>query len=112
MSGDVYLAFGAHMLGGSLFVDETLSWRGVHALNAAHPEIVFSEHQVSLRASFTSEADRLRKAAANSFLVNGACNYLTVPNLGEILTAHFDSRTLFVWMSENELVRDLLQRFA
>ena len=112
MDGDVYLAYGAHMLGGSLFVDEILSWRGVHDLNAAHPEIVFSQYQKALKDSFTSKDDRIKKAAVNSLLANGARKYLAVPNLGEIMTAHFASHTLFDWMSESEPVRDLLGRFA
>lgn len=111
-SGDTYLCFGAHMLGGSLFVDEVLSWRGVHATNPAHPEIVFSEFQVALKDGFPSRADGLKKAAVDSFLANGARKYLTVASLGEILTTHFDSATLFAWMSESDAVRDLLERYA
>lgn len=81
-------------------------------MNEAHPEILFSQFQVALRDSFTSRADRLKKAAVNSFLANGARKYLTVASLGEILTTHFDSATLFAWISESDAVRDLLERYA
>ena len=42
---DTYCAGGLHSLGGTLFVDRVLSWRGRHDQNIAFTDKIFSQHQ-------------------------------------------------------------------
>ena len=110
--GDAYYACGAHMIGGSFFVDRVLSWRGVRPDNTAHPAKIVSPHQMALKSGFESKIDDLKKLAVESLFCNGIEEYLSVANLGEIVTTHFPATTLASWRHDQPRISDLLMRFA
>lgn len=111
-SGDVYCAYGAHMIGGTIFVDQLLSWRGVHDENTAHPSSLLSDRQSALKPSFKSEANDVKDAIIHALLQNGISDYLTVQQLGEVVTTHIEREHLSVLCSKSPLVADMMMRFG
>lgn len=110
--GDAYCATGAHMIGGSFFVDQVLSWRGVREDNTAHPDLLLSPHQMSLKPEFKSKIDEIKQVAVDAMFANGIDRYLTVANLGEIVTTQFAPAALAEWMQTQPRIADLLRRYA
>lgn len=111
-SGDVYCAYGAHMVGGTVFVDQLLSWRGVHDANTAHPSVFLSGRQAALKPSFVSESDEVKDAVLHALLQNGISDYLTVQQLGEVVTTHYKRDRLGILCSESPAVADMMMRFG
>lgn len=111
-SGDVYCAYGAHMIGGTVFVDRLLSWRGVHDANTAHPSAFLSGRQSALKPSFTSESDAVKDAVLHAMLANGIADYLTVQQLGEVVTTHFTRDRLGSLCADNKALADMMMRFG
>lgn len=112
ISADAYCAHGAHIIGGTLFVDKLLSWRGVHASNSVRVGYLFNQDQVRLKEDFIDHTNDLKKEAINSFFNNGGHRFLPVASLGELMTTHFSSDELNVWMQENDAIRKFLVQFA
>lgn len=111
-SGDIWCAYGAHMIGGTVFVDRLLSWRGVHDANTAHPSAFLSQRQTPLKPSFISESDAVKDAVLLALLRNGIADYLTVQQLGEVVTTHFGRDRLDLLCAKDRAVADLMMRFG
>lgn len=88
---DTYCVNGAHFLGGTLFVDEVLSWRGLHKDNAAESPWVFSSKQVRHRPSFVDSSKAIRRFAVETLLENGRAKMIPVKLLAQSLSAHFSN---------------------
>ncbi len=112
ISADAYCAHGAHIIGGTLFVDKLLSWRGIHASNSVRVGYLFNQDQVRLKEEFIDHTEDLKKEAINSFFNNGGHRLLPVASLGELMTTHFSSDELNAWMQENDAIRKFLVQFA
>ena len=92
--GDTYCAIGAHMLGGTLFVDETLSWRGIHEDNSVESSKVISSRQRHHKKTFEDMSEEIRFFAAKTLVENGS--FRTLPNkvLVNTLRANFQKYQL------------------
>jgi glycosyltransferase involved in cell wall biosynthesis len=92
--GDTYCVLGAHMLGGSLFVDEVLSWRGIHEANSVENSKVISSRQRRHKSSFEDLSEDIRFFAAKTLVENGS--FRTLPNtvLVNTLRANFQRHQL------------------
>lgn len=88
---DTYCVFGAHMLGGTLFVDEVLSWRGLHKDNAAEASWVTNSKQNRHRPSFDDVSTQVKFFAAQTLFENGTVSYMRPYVMGKMLKAHFST---------------------
>ena len=57
---DTYCVYGAHIMGGTLFIDEVLSWRGLHANNAVESNVLFSSQQIRHRPDFVDLSQQIK----------------------------------------------------
>lgn len=119
--GDGLLVYGAHMLGGTLFVHETLSWRGMHAGNAVLPMRFLGGGQQMQKQVWTDAAakdffytnyDRLLRFVIKTLLSNGAADYFQPSQLGEVISTHLNSKELSSLCAEDENVRSLMWKFG
>ena len=114
--GDTYWVQGAHMIGGTLYVDEVLSWRGIHGRNTAESDQIFSRDQKRHRTDFDAIAAKLgselKWASLRSFLRNDGWKHLTAANFGEIVTAHFKGKELYAFAQHDKNLADMLLRYA
>jgi glycosyltransferase involved in cell wall biosynthesis len=92
--GDTYCVLGAHMLGGSLFVDEVLSWRGIHEANSVENSRIVSSRQRRHKNTFEDLSEDIRFFAAKTLVENGS--FRTLPNtvLVNTLRANFQRHQL------------------
>jgi Glycosyl transferase family 2 len=105
---DTYCVYGAHMLGGTLFLDDLLSWRGVHGGNVAATDKHFSRFQNRQWTAFVDHSTLIKAHAIQSMLANGAAEYLKMPEFAETLKAHMQPPELKLLLSPYpELVLDL-----
>jgi glycosyltransferase involved in cell wall biosynthesis len=109
-NGDSYCAHGAHMLGGTLFLDRVLSWRGVHEDNTARVRHHFSSTQSRLKKEFVDFTAPLKVLAMDSALRHGAWRYFTATGLAEILNAHFNREQLGDLLRRNEIAYETIVR--
>lgn len=100
--GDAYCVYGAHMLGGTLFVDETLSWRGIHKDNAVESSAHFSSFQRRQKTTFVDPAAAMKFLAAQSILENGGIEALRADMLMMTLKSHFSLQLLSELVSQND----------
>ena len=91
---DTYCVFGAHMLGGTLFVDELLSWRGLHKENSVEVEGVIYSNQNHHRANFDDISSEVKTFAMKTLLENGTFRYLRKKDMANVLRSHFDKKTI------------------
>jgi glycosyltransferase involved in cell wall biosynthesis len=92
--GDTYCVLGAHMLGGTLFVDDVLSWRGIHEANSVEFSKVISSRQKRHKNTFEDLSEDIRFFAAKTLVENGS--FRTLPNkvLVNTLRANFQRHQL------------------
>jgi glycosyltransferase involved in cell wall biosynthesis len=119
--GDGLLAYGAHMLGGTLFVHETLSWRGMHAGNAVLPMRFLGGGQQMQRQVWAdavakdfyyTNVGKLLSFIVKTILSNGAAEYFQPSQLGEVISTHLNSKELSNLCAEDENVRALMWKYG
>jgi Glycosyl transferase family 2 len=91
---DTYCVFGAHLQGGTLFVDKVLSWRGIHADNAVETERLVSSEQRRHKPSFTDTSRAIKLLAAHTLVENGAFANIKEKTLARMLNAQFSKAEL------------------
>jgi hypothetical protein len=87
---DAYLANGAHLLGGTLFLSKPLLYRGMHAHNYYLTENIFSMQQNLGRADWKSRASQFKRDVVEAMFCNGVRRCLPEHQLAAVLRAHFD----------------------
>ena len=111
-SVDVYCAHGAHMIGGTLFVDQLLSWKGVDDENSAHRPLSFSSRHARPESSLADDAENVKDAVLHALLRNGISKYLKVQQVGEVVTTQYSRDRLSVLCADSPAVSDLMMRFG
>jgi glycosyltransferase involved in cell wall biosynthesis len=91
---DAYCAQGAHMFGGTLFVNRVLSYRGLHDANLMHTPRFFSAYQQRHERGTDNIAPRAKLDALNAFFANDGHHLFQPERLLKILQAHLDTETL------------------
>ena len=119
--GDGFLVYGAHMLGGTLFVHETLSWRGIHSANAVLPSRFLGGTQTMTKPAWSDTAakdffltnhEKARAFVIRTLLRNGAAEYFQPSQLGEVVSTHLNSKELSQLCQDDEHVRKLMWRYG
>lgn len=110
--GDTYCAQGAHLIGGTLYLDRVLSWRGLHENNTVESDRLFSKYQKRQRDDFDEICRNLKWAAFKSFILNGGADHLTPANFGEIVTSHFPSELIYEFAIENSEFATMLLKYS
>lgn len=100
--GDTYCVFGCHMLGGTLFRDEVLSWRGVHGGNAVEASWVVSSEQRKQQLDFADPSKKIKHFAMQTLLENRTASYLPDRSLGKVLRAHFADEDVKALLGHNK----------
>jgi glycosyltransferase involved in cell wall biosynthesis len=91
---DAYCAQGAHMFGGTLFVNRMLSYRGLHGSNLMHTPRLFSAYQQRHELGTHNIAPTAKRDAVQAFLANGGYKLFQPGRLLKIFEAHLDEETL------------------
>jgi glycosyltransferase involved in cell wall biosynthesis len=101
---DAYCAQGAHMFGGTLFVNKVLSYRGLHGLNLMHTPRYFSAYQQRHERGVQNVARQAKLDALNAFFANDGHRLFQPERLLKILQAQLDTEALA------EMVETLAER--
>lgn len=88
-AADAYLASGAHMLGGTLFVPKPLVYRRVHSRNGFLTADLFSTDQSRQRAGAEQWAPTCRRDVVEAMFRNGVTNLFNATYLSSMLRNHF-----------------------
>lgn len=91
---DAYLAFGAHLVGGTIFQLEPLVYRGMHANNEYLTDKIVSLQQNKRRPSSISSAQEFKYAAIQTLFQNGVAELFSDRHLAKVVRAHFRSYEL------------------
>jgi glycosyltransferase involved in cell wall biosynthesis len=106
---DTYCVMGAHMLGGTLFVDQALSWRGIHADNAVEVETLISAEQRRHKPSFVDTSRTIKLFAARTLIENKGFRKLPDATLARVLNGQFSKKELDGLLRGND---DMLEVFV
>lgn len=87
---DAYCAFGAHFVGGTLYLDEVLSWRGPHADNTAENTHVLSNFQFRQRRGFEHLTKEMKLFSIETLIANRADTYFGKNRFEEVLLKQCD----------------------
>jgi len=91
---DAYCAQGAHMFGGTLFVNRVLSYRGLHGSNLMHTARYFSAYQQRHERGIQNVARQAKLDATEAFFANDGHRLFQPERLLKILQAHLDTEAL------------------
>jgi glycosyltransferase involved in cell wall biosynthesis len=91
---DAYCAQGAHMFGGTLFVNRVLSFRGLHGTNLMHTPRLFSAYQQRHERGVGNIAPQAKLDALDAFFANDGHRLFQPERLLKILQAHLDTDSL------------------
>jgi glycosyltransferase involved in cell wall biosynthesis len=91
---DSYLANGAHMLGGTIFIEKPLVYRQLHGKNAWMTENYFSMDQIRYRPGAEQNSEVCKRDSAAAFLENGARDLFERRYLSKLLYRHFSRDSL------------------
>jgi glycosyl transferase family 2 len=91
---DAYCAQGAHMVGGTLFVNKVLSYRGLHGSNLMHTARYFSAYQQRHERGVQNVAREAKLDAIDAFFANDGHRLFQPERLLKILQAHLDTDAL------------------
>ena len=98
---DTYCVIGSHLLGGTLFVDEVLSWRGLHNGNAVAAVRHFSTFQRRLQLDSLDPTLTIKFFVAKTILENDCLTHLTPDRLLKTLKAHFSTEELRALLTDH-----------
>lgn len=93
---DAYCAQGAHMFGGTLFVNRVLSYRGLHGSNLMHTPRLFSAYQQRHERGVANIAPQAKLDVLNAFFANDGHRLFQPERLLKILQAHLDTDSLAI----------------
>jgi glycosyltransferase involved in cell wall biosynthesis len=91
---DAYCAQGAHMFGGTLFVNRVLAHRGLHGSNLMHTPRYFSAFQQRHDRGVQNVARQAKLDAIDAFFANDGHRLFQPERLLKILQAHLDTEAL------------------
>lgn len=91
---DAYCAQGAHMFGGTLFINRVLSYRGLHGSNLMHTARYFSAYQQRHERGIQNVARQAKLDAIDAFFANDGHRLFQPERLLKILQAHLDTEAL------------------
>lgn len=91
---DAYCAQGAHMFGGTLFVNKVLSYRGLHGSNLMHTARYFSAYQQRHERGIQNVARQAKLDAVDAFFANDGHRLFQPERILKILQAHLDTEAL------------------
>jgi hypothetical protein len=107
VSADAYLANGAHMLGGTIFVIKPLVYRQIHERNAFAPAEIFSMYENYSRPGGKHNDEICRRDVAAAFLENGARDLFKARFLSKLLYKNFDRASLALLRQESPHAAEL-----
>jgi glycosyltransferase involved in cell wall biosynthesis len=91
---DSYLAFGAHFLGGTLFLEKPLVYRGLHSRNDYIAETLFSMFQNKARDGAPKRTPQCRRDVVESLFRNGVTQVMAPKRLSRFLRSNFDEKEM------------------
>lgn len=106
---DAYCAYGAHMLGGTLLIDEMLSWRGLHDANTAESEHVIGLHQHRHRPDFEDVTHQVKLFVIGTLLENGARAVWRDHKLAEMLRGQFVSEDIALLTAQHPFLEEVMK---
>lgn len=107
-SVDAYCAYGAHMLGGSIFLREPLVYRGMHGANSYLDDGLFSMFKNKAKRSFVNVSTIARFDAVEAFLANGGMDLFDRGNVSVVIQAQFSGPELAQLIAAVPQVREIL----
>ncbi len=99
---DAFCVYGAHLLGGTLYVDKALSWRGIHGDNAVESETLISIEQRRHKPEFKDPSQKIKLFAARTIIENGTLRKVKDPKLSQVFNSHFSKSEILELFSGHE----------
>lgn len=106
--GDSYCALGCHMIAGSAFVDQMLSWRRVHDNNTAKNPVMIFEHQNKLKPEFTNSLADSTLLAAEVLLSSSKLSSKAKVDIMPSIVAHIGHEGLSAVAERSETAREIV----
>ncbi len=93
--GDSYCAQGAHMLGGTILLNEPLIYRGLHKRNDFIRDSVFSIFLSQAKDTAKFLSDRVKIDVVDAFLANGGMKEINRGKFSAVILAQFPGTQLY-----------------
>ncbi|MBY3347976.1 glycosyltransferase family 2 protein [Rhizobium laguerreae] len=106
--GDSYCGHGCHMIAGSAFVDQMLSWRRVHDNNTAKNPVLIFEYQNKLKPEFANSLGDSMLLAAEAILSTTKLSSAAKANLMPSISAHIGHQGILTLTQRSESARDII----
>jgi glycosyltransferase involved in cell wall biosynthesis len=86
---DSYLVQGCHFLGGTIFIQKPLVYRGLHTGNEAIRSSIFSMAQIKTRQGYAIKGPQTKCDALEALFHNGVSSFFNEKYLKRVLRVHF-----------------------
>ena len=110
--GDAYCALGCHMVGGTVFVDQMLSWRRIHDCNTAKNPVLVFENQNRMKVDFENTLWDVKLLVAETILVNPDLLRSVGSALASAVVAHLGHEGLAIITQRNPATKDALFEYS
>ncbi len=110
--GDSYCAIGAHMIGGTVFVDQMLSWRQVHDRNTAKNPVVVFDDQRRMKPEFIDTLWEVKLFVAETILSNPLLTKTSGSALASSILAHIGNEGAMIVAERNDSAKNTLFRYS
>jgi hypothetical protein len=107
-AADAYLATGAHIIGGTLFLAKPLVYRRLHSRNSWITEDLFSMDQSKQRPGVEHWAATCRRDVVEAMLHNGVREVFDAGYLTSVLKSHFSEDDLALLRAVSSHVAELV----
>ncbi|WP_080578693.1 glycosyltransferase family 2 protein [Sinorhizobium fredii] len=109
--GDAYCALGCHMLGGTVFVDQMLSWRRIHDRNTAKNPVLVFDNQNRMKPEFENTLWDVTLLVAETILSNPDLVRSAGSTVSAVV-AHLGQEGLAIITGRNPATNDALFEYS
>lgn len=107
--GDDYLAQTAHMMGGTLFVEEALVCRCLHGNNESGTGLPISPYQRTVSPEIEALSRQAKFDAIEAFIINGGTDCFDHGYLWDMLITHFKPEEVTALAEKQPLLAELIK---
>jgi glycosyltransferase involved in cell wall biosynthesis len=105
---DDYFANGAHMMGGTILLQQPLVYRGLHQSNDFISNSIFSMFQRQANPNANFRSDLAKRDALQAFLANGGLELFSLGNIQSVIHAQFSGPEFASLLAEVPSVAQIL----
>lgn len=109
---DSYCAVGCHMIAGTVFIDQMLSWRGVHDHNTTMNPLVIFNDQSGLKQEFVDTLWQVKLFVCEVILAHPDLMRMSGMALASTVIAHIGNEGAMVVADRNATAKQMLFRYS